>query len=152
MAEKKVKAKENKKEAKPSKPVKTAKEAKASKPAAKKAEESKEVVVRAEYKRFKSSPQKLRLVANLIRGKDVTEAIDILMFTRKKGARLLLKLVKSAVANAENNFDLDQSSLYISMIRVDEGLKLPRYRVASRGRINKLIKRRSRALIELKVR
>jgi large subunit ribosomal protein L22 len=95
------------------------------------------------------SPQKLRLVADLIRGKDVVEAGDVLKFTRKKGARRLEKLLKSAVSNAEHNFNLQGKNLYVSKIYVNEGIKLPRYRFASRGRVNKLVKRRSQAVIEL---
>jgi large subunit ribosomal protein L22 len=111
--------------------------------------ENKEVIVKASMKNVDVSPQKLRLVADLIRDKDIPEARDILRFTRKKGARRLAKLLKSAIANAEHNFNLDGKSLYVKTIYIDEGLKLPRYRFSARGRVNKMLKRRSHAVIEL---
>lgn len=106
-------------------------------------------VVRAEAKNIDSSPQKLRLIVDLIRGKKVGAAIDILQFTNKKGAKSIQKLLKSAIANADNNFDLDGQSMVVSRIYVDEGMKLPRYRFASRGRVHKYVRRRSHAVIEL---
>jgi large subunit ribosomal protein L22 len=116
---------------------------------AKTVEESNKNVVSSTLSGIDVSPQKLRLVADLIRGKDVVEAGDVLKFTRKKGASRLEKLLKSAVANAEHNFNLQGKNLYVSKIYVNEGIKLPRYRFASRGRVNKLVKRRSQAVIEL---
>lgn len=115
----------------------------------KKVEENSEVVVSSALKNVDVSPQKLRLVADLIRGKSVVKAVDLLRFTQKKGARRLEKLLNTAIANAEHNFNLDAKSLYIKTIYIDEGLKLPRYRFASRGRVNRLVKRRSHAVIEL---
>lgn len=106
-------------------------------------------IVRAEAKNVDSSPQKLRLVVDLIRGKKVKDAIDILQFTSKKGAKSIQKLLKSAIANADNNFDLDGQSMTVSRIYVDESMKLPRYRFASRGRVHKYVRRRSHAVIEL---
>jgi large subunit ribosomal protein L22 len=108
-----------------------------------------QIVVRAALRDIDMSPQKLRLVADLIRGKDAMKAFDILKFTSKKGARRLQKLLNSALANAEHNFNLERKNLYVKTIYVNEGLKLPRYKFASRGRVNKLLKRRSHAVIEL---
>ncbi|MEA3357645.1 MAG: 50S ribosomal protein L22 [Patescibacteria group bacterium] len=108
------------------------------------------VVVRAKAKNVLSSPQKARLVADLVRGKAIQDAIDILLFTRKKAASIILKVLKSAVANAENNHNLDSKSLYIARILIDDGIKLPRYRFASRGRVVKILKRRAHILIELR--
>lgn len=122
---------------------------KASKPAAPAKENMPKVVVKAGLKNALISPQKLRLVADLIRGKSVEKSEQILEFTRKKGAKILIKLLKSAIANAENNFDLDKSVLIVSKIVIDEGIKYPRYRFASRGRVHKYVRRRSHALIEL---
>ncbi|MBN2100885.1 50S ribosomal protein L22 [Candidatus Dojkabacteria bacterium] len=111
--------------------------------------ESGSVVVSARGKNIISSPQKLRLVADLIRGERVEKAQEILEYTNKRGAKELKKLLKSAVANAEHNFDLDPKSLVVSKLTVDEGIKMPRYRFASRGRVHKYVRRRSHVLIEL---
>lgn len=111
--------------------------------------EDKVLVVRAEAKNIDSSPQKLRLIADIIRGKKVKVAVDILRFTHKKGAKSMQKLLKSAIANADNNFDLDGQSMIVGKVYVNEGMKLPRYRFASRGRVHKYVRRRSHAVIEL---
>lgn len=90
-----------------------------------------EIVSKLKYLRI--APRKVRLVANLIRGKKATEAQTILSFTIKKAAPRLLKLLNTAIADAKNNFQLDQSNLYISKITVDEGPKHKRWRARSRG-------------------
>jgi large subunit ribosomal protein L22 len=105
--------------------------------------------VMASYKNANSSPQKMGLVADLIRGMDAKKAQEILRFTRKKAAGTMLKLLNSAVANAENNFDLKLENLKVSRIEVGDGLKLPRIRFSSRGRVSRLSKRRSMIKIEL---
>jgi large subunit ribosomal protein L22 len=84
------------------------------------------------------SPRKARLVADLIRGKDVSEAIEILTFTRKKSAPIIRKLVESAVANAEHKAnsearELDIDNLFVSKIYVDQGPTLRRFRPRARG-------------------
>jgi len=94
------------------------------------------------------SARKARLVADLIRGRDVGEALEILQFTRKKTAPLLKKLVESAVANAEfkANADggkVDIDSLVITKIFVDEGPTLRRFRPRARGMATKILKRTS---------
>lgn len=106
-------------------------------------------VVRAELKNMLQSPQKLRLVADLIRGKYVDDAIGILTFTRKKASEIIGKALKSAIANAEHNNGMDRKSLVVSKIVVNEGMKLPGYRFASRGRVDKFLRRRAHVLIEL---
>jgi large subunit ribosomal protein L22 len=106
-------------------------------------------VVKAGYKDANSSPQKMRLVANLIRGKNADEAINILNFTNKKAAKTLLKVLNSAIANSDNQYGVGVEKLYISSIEIGDGIKLPRYRFASRGRICRLSKRRSLINIEL---
>ena len=105
--------------------------------------------VEARYKDANSSPQKMRLVVNMIRGKDVDEAINILNFTNKKAAKTLLKLLDSAIANSDNQHGIGAEKLFVSSIDVGDGIKLPRYRFASRGRISRLTKRRSLIKIEL---
>ncbi len=94
------------------------------------------------------SARKARLVADLIRGREVGEALEILQFTRKKTAPLLKKLVESAVANAEykakNDGDkVDIDSLVITQVFVDEGPTLRRFRPRARGMATKILKRTS---------
>jgi large subunit ribosomal protein L22 len=94
------------------------------------------------------SARKARLVADLIRGRDVGEALEILQFTRKKTAPLLKKLVESAVANAEYKANADGSkvdidSLVVTRIFVDEGPTLRRFRPRARGMATKILKRTS---------
>ena len=94
------------------------------------------------------SARKARLVADLIRGRDVEEALEILQFTRKKTAPLLKKLVESAVANAEykaknDGSKIDIDSLVVTQIFVDEGPTLRRFRPRARGMATKILKRTS---------
>lgn len=77
--------------------------------------------------------RKARLVIDLIRGKNVAEAFGILKFTPRSGAYLIEKVLKSAVANAENNFDLDVEDLYVSEAYVNEGPTLKRFRPRAKG-------------------
>ena len=90
-----------------------------------------EVTAKLRYLRI--APRKVRLVADLVRGKSVEEATHILNFTRKRAAKPLLKLLNSAVANASHNFQLKKENLYISKILVNEGPKLKRWRPRARG-------------------
>lgn len=94
------------------------------------------------------SARKARLVADLIRGREVGEALEILQFTRKKTAPLLKKLVESAVANAEykaksDGDKVDIDSLVITQVFVDEGPTLRRFRPRARGMATKILKRTS---------
>ena len=82
------------------------------------------------------SDAKLNLIADLVRGKKVTEALDMLEFMPKKGARTLHKLIKSAAANAVNNNNLSLDVLYIERIEVWRGPKIKRVRFVSRSRIS----------------
>lgn len=82
------------------------------------------------------SPQKLRLVAELIRGKKVEEALALLRFSPTPGARVLAKVVKSAAANAETNFQMSPYDLRVMKIMVNEGATLKRSRAQARGRGN----------------
>jgi large subunit ribosomal protein L22 len=95
------------------------------------------------------TPQKTRLVADLIRGKDVKAAEDILRFTPKGAAEPLLKLLRSARANAVNNHDMFDDALIVSKIFVDEGPTMKRYLPRARGRADTLRKRSSRVTIVL---
>ncbi|HZR07934.1 MAG TPA: 50S ribosomal protein L22 [Myxococcales bacterium] len=89
------------------------------------------------------SPQKVRLVLDTVRGKPVDEALAILRFLPQRAARPIAKVVQSATANAENNFNLDPRDLVLSRATADEAPRLKRYRPRARGRINKIIKRSS---------
>lgn len=89
------------------------------------------------------APRKVRLVVDLIRGKQVGEAVAILRHTPKAASPVVEKVLKSAVANAEHNYELDVNSLYISEIYVDEGPTLKRYRPRAQGRASAINKRTS---------
>ena len=96
------------------------------------------------------SPQKARLVANLVRGRDVSEAIEVLTFTNKKSAPLIRKLVESAVANAEQLSDVvDVDDLFIETILVDGGPALRRFRPRAQGRATKILKKTSHITVVL---
>lgn len=95
------------------------------------------------------APRKVRLVADLIRGKTVEEAQTILNFTIKKSVKPILKLIKSAIANAKNNFQMNPENLYISKIMVDEGPKLKRMRPRARGQAYRIEKKTSHITIYL---
>ena len=99
--------------------------------------------VRAVAKYVRIAPRKVRVVMDLIRGKNVAEAFAILKFTPKAGAVAIEKVLKSAVANAENNHDLDVDRLYVSSAFVDQGPTLKRIHPRSRGQAFKILKRTS---------
>ncbi len=87
------------------------------------------------------SAQKARLVADMIRNMNVSKALDVLKFTPKKGAQLMLKLLESAIANAENNNGADIDELKVGMICVDEAATLKRISPRAKGRANRICKR-----------
>ena len=89
------------------------------------------------------SPRKTRLVLDLIRGKNVADAIAILKFTPNKAARIVEKTLNSAIANAENNFDLDVESLVVSEAFVNEGPTMKRFRPRAKGSASPINKRTS---------
>ncbi|MDD2372024.1 MAG: 50S ribosomal protein L22 [Syntrophomonadaceae bacterium] len=89
---------------------------------------------RAVARYLRVSPFKARQVADLVRGKDIDEAVGILRYTNKKSAPLINKVLKSAIANAEHNNDMDSDELYVSEIYVDEGPTLKRMRPRAYGR------------------
>lgn len=99
--------------------------------------------VTAKLNYLRIAPRKVRLAANLIKRKKIEEARIILDFTLKRSALPLLKLLNSAVANAKNNFHLDENNLYIYNIRVDEGPKNKRWRPRARGRAAQIQKKTS---------
>ncbi len=95
------------------------------------------------------APRKVRLVADLIRRKKLEEAKTILNFTTKKASLPLLKLLKQAEANAQNNFQLDSSNLFISKITIDEGRKYKRWEPRARGQTYEIQKKTSHVKIVL---
>ncbi len=94
-------------------------------------------------KHVRISPRKVKPIADLVRGKDVKEASAILKFTPNKGAKELLKTLESAVANAENNFDMDAETLYISQVYANQGPRMKRWKAGSMGRANPILRRTS---------
>ncbi|MBT5027290.1 MAG: 50S ribosomal protein L22 [Nitrospinaceae bacterium] len=100
--------------------------------------------VRALLKHTRTAPRKARLVADMIRGKNVNDAINILAFTRKRAAGTIQKLLKSAIANAEENHKvLDVDDMVIKNIRVDEGVTWKRNMPRARGTSNMIQKKTS---------
>ena len=97
--------------------------------------------ITAKLSNLRTAPQKVRQVADLVRGKTVPQAQSILLFTVNKSARNILKLLNSAVASAKHNHQLSEENLFISKITVDEGPKLKRWHAMSRGRAYPIIKR-----------
>lgn len=89
------------------------------------------------------SSRKVKIVIDLIRGKSVDDAEAILMYTPKAASEPTLKLLRSAIANAENNLGLDRKDLYVAEIYANQGPTLRRYRAVSRGSANRIRKRTS---------
>lgn len=94
-------------------------------------------------KTVRIAPRKVRLVVDLIRGKQVGEAVAILNLTPKAASPVVEKVLKSAVANAEHNYDLDINNLVVSEVFVDEGPTLKRFRPRAMGRASAINKRTS---------
>ncbi|MFA5622971.1 MAG: 50S ribosomal protein L22 [Candidatus Dojkabacteria bacterium] len=106
---------------------------------------------KVKVKNVAHTPQKLRLVADLIREKDVDDALDILQLTNRKGTVTLKKAILSGIANARDLFGVDKSELKISHLSVDGAPSLKRVRFASKGRVSRITKRRSHINLELTV-
>jgi large subunit ribosomal protein L22 len=104
-----------------------------------------EVTSKLRYARI--SPQKCRLVADVVRGKPVGNAISTLKFMPKKGAGLVRKVLESAVANAEHNHGADIDELKVSLIHVDAAPQLKRFGSRAKGRGTRIIKRNSHITI-----
>ncbi|MFP3014244.1 MAG: 50S ribosomal protein L22 [Arsenophonus sp.] len=95
------------------------------------------------HRKARSSAQKVRLVVNLIRGKKVSKALEILNYTNKKAASLVKKVLESAIANAEHNDGADIDDLKIKKIFVNEGSSMKRIMPRAKGRANHILKRTS---------
>ncbi|MBO6047790.1 MAG: 50S ribosomal protein L22 [Erysipelotrichaceae bacterium] len=98
---------------------------------------------RAVAKNIRVSPQKARLVVDLVRGKSVKEALAILEFTNRKASPAVYKVIKSAAANAVNNEGAEEETLYVKEIFVDEGPTMKRYRARAKGQGTRILKRMS---------
>ena len=103
--------------------------------------------VTAKLKGASLSAQKGRLIADMIRRHHVAKALDILRFTPKKGAKLMHKLLESAIANAENNHGADIDELVVLEVQVNEGPTLKRVSPRAKGRANRISKRSSHITI-----
>ena len=99
--------------------------------------------VKAVAKYVRMSPIKLKPVVDMVRGKDLNEALTILKFTPGKGSEPAEKVVKSAAANAENNFDLNPDDLYVADCYANQGPTMKRWRAGAQGRAFKILKRSS---------
>ena len=99
--------------------------------------------VKAKAKHIRMSPRKVRLVADIVRGLSVQDAVNQLRFTNKKAVLPVKKLIESAIASAENNYELKQDNLFIREIKVDEGATMKRWKPRARGRATPIRKRTS---------
>ncbi len=104
---------------------------------------------RAVAKYVRISPQKARLAVDLVRGRKAEEAERILEYTRKKAARVVIKVLKSAVANAAQNPNIDEKILYVKSVYVDQGSTLKRWRARAQGRAAPIKKRTSNITVIL---
>ena len=107
---------------------------------------------RAIAKNVRITPRKARLVMDLVRGKDVKDALVILMNTNRAASEPVIKLIKSAAANAVNNFGMDEESLYIAQIWANDGLRMKRYLPRAKGSASGLVKRNSHLYVVVKMR
>ncbi len=106
--------------------------------------------IRAKLSNYSVSAQKARLVIDLVRGKDVAEALDILAFTPNKSAEPVQKLILSAIANAEENFGVSRDDLYVYQIFADEAPTRKWRRFGARGRFKPILKRRAHITVVLR--
>lgn len=114
-----------------------------------KREENKDTRPRAVAKYIRISPTKVKIVVDLIRGKSVAEAKAILMATQRAASEPVLKVLNSAVANAENNLELSKDNLYVAEVYADQGPTLKRFQPRARGRAMQILKRSSHITIIL---
>ena len=108
--------------------------------------------VRAIAKNVRITPRKARLVMDLVRGKGVKEALGLLANTNRAASEPVSKLIRSAAANAVNNFGMDEDSLYIAQIWANDGLRMKRYLPRAKGSASGLVKRNSHLYVVVKMR
>lgn len=106
-----------------------------------------EVAARLRYARI--SPQKCRLVADQIRGQSVSDALQTLKFSPKRAAAIVVKVLESAIANAEHNFGADIDELKVSNVQVDGAPFYTRYRARAKGRGTRILKRNSHITVRV---
>jgi large subunit ribosomal protein L22 len=106
-------------------------------------------LIYAKSKYVRVAPQKVRLVADMVRGKNALYAAEMLQFVNKRAALPMRKTIESAIANAENNDNLDKKELIIAEARVDEAPMFKRGRAVSKGRYHQILKRNSHIIIGL---
>ncbi len=168
MAEKKTKkvADKTEKVVEETTPVETAAPAEETAPKAKKAKKEKPVKAvepkkpskpmpteaRAIATNVRITPRKARLVIDLVRGKSVKEALGILHNVNRAASEPVMKVIKSATANATNNFGMDENSLYIDTIYANDGLKMKRYMPRAKGSASGLVKRTCHITVVVKMR
>jgi large subunit ribosomal protein L22 len=104
--------------------------------------------MKAFLKNYRQSPRKVRLIADLVRGKSAEDALTTLKFVDKRAADPFAKVIKSAVANAKDQ-GKDTSKLFIKTVRVDKGIVLKRFMPRARGSASRINKRNSHILVEL---
>ncbi|MBU6370704.1 MAG: 50S ribosomal protein L22 [Patescibacteria group bacterium] len=107
------------------------------------------MIITAKLSDYRQSPRKVRLVANLVKGKTASDAADALAFLPKRAGKPLADLLASAVANAAHNFNISADKLFVRTMRVDSGMTLKRRRPRARGMAFPIAKRTSRVMIEL---
>ena len=107
------------------------------------------VEVKAQLNSLRLAPRKVRAVSNLIKGKNALDALDQLEAMVKRPSLPIIKLLKSAVANAENTYNMVKENLYVKSIRVDEGIKLKRFKPKGFGRVSPLEKKTSHVSLVL---
>ena len=105
--------------------------------------------VAAKLRYARVSPQKCRLVADMVRGKPVGEALQTLSFTPKKAARIVKKVLESAIANAEHNHGADIDELKVATVMVDEAPTYKRFQARARGRGARILKRNSHITVSV---
>jgi len=105
---------------------------------------------KATAKYVRVSPRKMKFVCDMIRGKEIEEATNILKFSPQKGARELRKVMASASANAENNFGMDKDKLYVAKVYANQGPTLKRWRPRAQGRAFQILKRTSHINVVVK--
>ena len=108
--------------------------------------------MKASLKYLRITPRKARLVADLVRGKNVEQALDLLKFTRKRSAKPIAALIKSAASNADQKGGVNVDKLFVKTLYVDEGPTIKRWMPRAQGRATPIMKRTSHVTVELEQR
>jgi len=106
----------------------------------------------ASLRNLRGSPLKVRLLLNQIRGQNVDIALGCLIYSKKRVARAVKDVLKSAIANAENNLGLDVDTLFVSKAFADKGVVMKRFRPRARGRASRILKRSSHVTVAVRTR